>query len=171
MREAIHRGASGKRCLVLHGDKFENVIYFAPWLGKAGDWVNERLLDFNGPVNAVRRLLGFGHWSLSAYLKLKVKKAVEFISRFEAVVVREARERDCQVVICGHIHTPDNRMIGGVHYLNGGDWVESCTALVEHFGGRFVILNWGGRHPDAVKRIAEPAAAPEPATPAYIHLR
>src|SRR4030042_950108 len=113
MREAVYRSASGRRYLILHGDKFDNVIYFAPWLAKLGDWAYERLMDLNGPVNFLRRVLGFGKWSLSAYMKHKVKKAVEFISRFEEAVVREAHARGCEGVICGHIHTPDNRMIGG----------------------------------------------------------
>ena len=80
-------------------------------------------------------------------LGLSVKKAVEFISHFEEAVVREARSRDCEGAICGHIHTPDDRMIGGIHYLNDGDWVESCTALVEHHDGRFEILNWNLSRP------------------------
>jgi UDP-2,3-diacylglucosamine pyrophosphatase LpxH len=145
MREAIHRSADGRRYLVLHGDKFDNVIYFAPWLAKLGDFAYERLMDLNGPVNAFRRAAGLGQWSLSAYLKHKVKKAVEFISRFEAAVVREATGRNCHGVICGHIHTPDDRMIDGIHYLNDGDWVESCTALAEHLDGRFEILDWKTR--------------------------
>jgi UDP-2,3-diacylglucosamine pyrophosphatase LpxH len=93
----------------------------------------------------VRRWLKLPYWSLSAHLKYKVKKAVEFISRFEEAVVREAHARDCQGVICGHIHTPDDRIIGGIHYMNDGDWVESCTALVEHFDGRFEIIDWNRR--------------------------
>ncbi len=141
LRDTIHRSANGKRYLVLHGDKFDNVIYFAPWLAKIGGWAYERLMDLNSAVNLARRVLGFGQWSLSAYLKFKVKKAVEYISRFEEVVVREALERNCQGVICGHIHTPDDRLINGIHYLNDGDWVESCTALVEQNDGRFEILH------------------------------
>lgn len=142
LRETIHKTATGKRYLVLHGDKFDSVVYFAPWLAKLGDWAYERLMDLNVVVIAVRRLFGFGHWSLSAYLKYKVKKAVEFISRFEEAVVREAHAQSCTGVICGHIHTPDDRMIDDIHYLNDGDWVESCTALVEHFDGRFEIIDW-----------------------------
>ena len=142
MREAVHKTATGQRYLVLHGDKFDSVVYFAPWLAKLGDWAYERLMDLNGPVNAMRRMFGFGNWSLSAYMKHKVKKAVEFISRFEEAVVRDAQARGCDGVICGHIHTPDDRMIGKTHYLNDGDWVESCTALVEHFDGHFEILRW-----------------------------
>jgi UDP-2,3-diacylglucosamine pyrophosphatase LpxH len=90
------------------------------------------------------------YWSLSAYLKNRVKRAVEFISHFEDAVVREARSRDCQGVICGHIHTPDDRDIDGIHYLNDGDWVESCTALVEHLDGRFEVLHWHATSPEAL---------------------
>jgi UDP-2,3-diacylglucosamine pyrophosphatase LpxH len=142
LKETVHKAANGKRYLVLHGDKFDSVIYFAPWLAKLGDWAYERLMDLNVVVIACRKFFGFGHWSLSAYIKHKVKKAVEFISRFEEAVVREAHLRKCDGVICGHIHTPDDRMIDGIHYLNDGDWVESCTALVEHHDGRFEILDW-----------------------------
>ena len=171
MREAVYRSATGKRYLVLHGDKFDSVIYFAPWLAKLRDWAYERLMDLNGPVNLLRRALGFGHWSLSAYLKLKVKKAVEFISRFEDCVVRDAAARGCQGVICGHIHTPDDRIIGGIHYLNDGDWVESCTALVEHFDGRFEIIDWKRQRPAIIKIIKEPPVLKEQEVPLFMHLR
>ena len=171
MRVAVYKSASGRRYLVLHGDKFDNVIYFAPWLAKLGDWAYERLIDLNGPVNAVRRMLGFGKWSLSAYLKHKVKKAVEFISRFEEAVVREATTRGCQGVICGHIHTPDDRIIGGIHYLNDGDWVESCTALVEHFDGCFEIVNWHKQRSVIINEPADERAASSPEPQALIHLR
>ena len=171
MREAVYRSASGLSYLILHGDKFDNVIYFAPWLAKLGDWAYERLMDLNGPVNTMRRMLGFGKWSLSAYMKHKVKKAVEFISRFEEAVVREAHARGCQGVICGHIHTPDNRMIGGIHYLNDGDWVESCTALVEHFDGRFEIINWKQENPTLIRETPNDSTTMVPESPAFIHLR
>lgn len=171
MRESVYRSASGLSYLILHGDKFDNVIYFAPWLAKLGDWAYERLMDMNGVVNGLRRLLGFGKWSLSAYIKHKVKKAVEFISRFEEAVVREAHARGCQGVICGHIHTPDNRMIDGIHYLNDGDWVESCTALVEHFDGRFEIIDWKKQRPEFAMEPVEEIATPQLESPAFIHLR
>lgn len=171
MREAVYKSASGLTYLILHGDKFDNVIYFAPWLAKLGDWAYERLMDMNGVVNGLRRLLGFGKWSLSAYIKHKVKKAVEFISRFEEAVVREAHARGCQGVICGHIHTPDNRMIDGIHYLNDGDWVESCTALVEHFDGRFEIIDWKKQRPEFIMEPVEVNVTPELESPAFIHLR
>jgi UDP-2,3-diacylglucosamine pyrophosphatase LpxH len=142
LEETVHLGANGKRYLVLHGDKFDGVVRFAPWLAKLGDTAYEVSMELNSVVNSVRRALRLPYWSLSAYLKNRVKKAVEFISHFEEAVVRDAKARNCQGVICGHIHTPDDRMIDGVHYLNDGDWVESCTALVEHKDGTFEILNW-----------------------------
>jgi UDP-2,3-diacylglucosamine pyrophosphatase LpxH len=142
LQDTVHVSATGKRYLVLHGDKFDGVIYYAPWLAKLGDTAYEWSMSLNSAVNKLRRRLGMPYWSLSAYLKYKVKKAVEFISRFEEAVVREAMARGCQGVICGHIHTPDDRMIDTIHYLNDGDWVESCTALVEHHDGRFEIIDW-----------------------------
>jgi UDP-2,3-diacylglucosamine pyrophosphatase LpxH len=128
-------------------------------------------MDLNAPVNAMRRLFGFGQWSLSAYLKLKVKKAVEFISRFEDAVVRDAHTRGCQGVICGHIHTPDDRVIDGIHYLNDGDWVESCTALVEHFDGRFEIIDWKRQRPETIKIYAEVPVEQSHELADFIHLR
>ena len=142
LEETVHVTATGKRYLVLHGDKFDGVVRFAPWLARLGDTAYEVSMDLNKALNAVRRSFRLPYWSLSAYLKNRVKKAVEFISHFEEAVVRDARSRNCQGVICGHIHTPDDRVIDGIHYLNDGDWVESCTALVEHKDGTFEILNW-----------------------------
>ena len=109
LEETIHLCANGKRYLVLHGDKFDGVVRFAPWLAKLGDTAYEVSMELNAAVNRVRRLFRLPYWSLSAYLKNRVKKAVEFISHFEDAVVREARARNCQGVICGHIHTPDDR--------------------------------------------------------------
>ncbi len=142
LEESVHVTATGKRYLVMHGDKFDGVVRFAPWLAKLGDTAYEASMSLNAAVNRVRRFFRLPYWSLSAYLKFRVKKAVEFISHFEDAVVRDARNRNCQGVICGHIHTPDDRMIDGIHYLNDGDWVESCTALVEHMDGSFEIISW-----------------------------
>jgi UDP-2,3-diacylglucosamine pyrophosphatase LpxH len=142
LEESVHITAKGRRYLVLHGDKFDGVVCFAPWLAKLGDQAYEVSMSLNGLINWFRRFLRLPYWSLSAYLKFKIKKAVEFVSRYEDAVVREAKHRRCVGVICGHIHTPDNRIIDGIHYLNDGDWVESCTALVEHADGRFEILSW-----------------------------
>ena len=140
LHETIHVSATGKKYLVLHGDKFDGIIYFAPWLSKLGDEAYEWAMWLSSGVNRLRRLLRLPYWSLSAYLKSKVKKAVEFLARYEEVVVREAEKRGCQGVICGHVHTPADRMIGDIHYLNDGDWVESCSALVEHMDGQFEII-------------------------------
>jgi len=156
LEETIHTSATGKRYLVLHGDKFDGVVCFAPWLAKLGDSAYEASMSLNAGINRVRRFFRLPYWSLSAYLKFKVKKAVEFVSRFEDAVVREARQRNCDGVICGHIHTPDNRMIGGIHYLNDGDWVESCSALVEHFDGTFEIIHWHGNREPAENLRAGP---------------
>jgi UDP-2,3-diacylglucosamine pyrophosphatase LpxH len=126
----------------MHGDKYDGIVRYAPWLARLGDRAYEVSMMINGLVNRGRRLFRLPYWSLSAYLKFKVKKAVEFVSHFEDAVVREARQRGVQGVICGHIHTPDNRMIDDIHYMNDGDWVESCTALIEHHDGRFEIIEW-----------------------------
>ena len=156
LEDAVHLSASGKRYLVLHGDKFDGVVRFAPWLAKLGDTAYEFSMELNSTVNRVRRALRLPYWSLSAYLKNRVKKAVEFVSRFEEAVVREARAKNCQGVICGHIHTPDDRFIDGIHYLNDGDWVESCTALVEHADGRFEIIAWNAH---AIEQLTEQSYA------------
>ena len=138
----IHIGVDGKRYLVMHGDEFDGVVKYAKYLAKLGDQAYELALSINVVVNQVRRYLGFPYWSLSAYLKFRVKKAVEFLSNFEDAMVREAKKRSTDGVICGHVHTPEMRMIDGIQYFNDGDWVESCSALVEHVDGRFEIIHW-----------------------------
>src|SRR5262249_49530540 len=131
-----------KRYLVIHGDHFDLVVTQARWLaligGKAYDWA----IGANRLFNAVRRRLGFPYWSLSQWLKLKVKNAVNFISEFEKTLVAEARRREVDGVICGHIHHAAIREDIGVRYINCGDWVESCTAIAEHADGRFEIITW-----------------------------
>lgn len=140
--ETIHTAADGRRYLVLHGDKFDGVVKYAKWLAVIGDRAYTAALALNLWFNVLRRRLGFPYWSLSAYLKHKVKNAVEYISSYEKAVVAEARRRGTDGVICGHIHTADIRQMDGILYCNGGDWVESCTALVEHADGRLEILRW-----------------------------
>lgn len=153
----IHTGANGKRYLVMHGDEFDGVVKYAKWLAYLGDNAYELAMNLNGGVNRVRRMLGRPYWSLSAYLKRRVKRAVEFLSSFEKAVAREARRRGADGVICGHVHTPDMRMIDGIEYLNDGDWVESCSALVEHFDGSFELINW--RDVAAIAEHGEKAVA------------
>ena len=142
MEQAIHTTADGRRFLVLHGDQFDGVVRYAKWLALLGDWAYNVMLNANHWFNLARRRLGFGYWSLAAYLKGKVKNAVQFIADFERAVAEEARRHGVDGVICGHIHHAEHRDIEGITYINDGDWVESCTALVEHTDGRMEILNW-----------------------------
>jgi len=151
VREHIHETADGRRFLVIHGDQFDGVIACAKWLAHLGDWAYCTALRLNDALGYVRRHLGLPYWSLSAYLKDAVKNAVEYISRFENAVARAAEARGVDGVVCGHIHKAEMRRIGGVLYLNDGDWVESCTALVEDARGNLEILHWAcprsaGRH-------------------------
>jgi UDP-2,3-diacylglucosamine pyrophosphatase LpxH len=142
LKEALHTAANGQRFLVIHGDQFDGVVKYAKWLAYVGDSAYNFALSANIWFNIIRRKLGFSYWSLSAYLKHKVKNAVEYIGNFEKAVVAEARRRGVDGVICGHIHTAEMRTFGDILYCNDGDWVESCTALVEHADGRFEILHW-----------------------------
>ena len=150
-RDAIHETADGRRFLVTHGDGFDAVVQHARWLAFLGDWAYRTLLASNTAINRLRRALGFGYWSFSAFAKTRVKKALQFIENFEVAVAAEARRRGVDGVICGHIHKAEMREIDGVTYINDGDWVESCTALVEHPCGRLEILEW------AKIRAAEPS--------------
>lgn len=142
LRNVIHQTADGRRFIVMHGDEFDVVIRTASWLVALGDRGYEFALWLNHPLNWFRRHLGFGYWSLSAYLKYSVKRAVNFIGAFEDAVASEARRHSADGIICGHIHHAADRMIDGVHYMNCGDWVESCTAIVEHDDGRLELVHW-----------------------------
>ncbi|MFS0738809.1 UDP-2,3-diacylglucosamine diphosphatase [Sphingomonas sp. 1P06PA] len=141
-RKAIHQTADGRRLLVLHGDEFDAVVLYHRWLAFLGDAAYGLLMRANVAVNAVRRRLDLPYWSLSKHAKARVKNAVEFISRYEEAVAHEARVRGVDGVVCGHIHTAEMRDFDGVAYYNDGDWVEGCTALVEHFDGRMELLHW-----------------------------
>lgn len=142
VQETVHETADGKRLWVLHGDRFDGVIHFAKWLAHVGDWAYGKALRLNDLLFQVRKAMGLPYWSLSAFLKHKVKNAVEYISRFEEIVAQEAAARGVDGVVCGHIHHAEIRRIGGVLYLNDGDWVESCSALVEDAHGNMEILRW-----------------------------
>ena len=154
-RSAIHETADNRRLLVLHGDEFDAVVMGQRWLAFAGDAAYNLLLRLNVVINAVRRRFDLPYWSLSAHAKHKVKDAVAFISRFEETVAHAAGKRRVDGVVCGHIHTADIRELEGVAYYNDGDWVESCTALVEHADGTMEILRW-----------ADEVAARQPLAPA-----
>jgi len=140
--EAEHTLLDGRRLWVVHGDLADGVIRHARWLAHLGDFLYDRLLWLNRHFNALRARLGFGYWSLSQYLKHRVKNAVSFISDFEHVLVREARRRGYDGVMCGHIHHAEIRTIDGVLYCNDGDWVESLTAIVETLEGQLKIVTW-----------------------------
>jgi UDP-2,3-diacylglucosamine pyrophosphatase LpxH len=142
MNEYVHVTATGKKLLVLHGDQFDSVIGSAKWLAHIGDAAYNFLLGVNAVFNYGRRLLGLPYWSLSAYFKRRVKNAVQTISNFETVVTAAAKRAGADGVVCGHTHHAEMRMMGDVLYCNDGDWVESCTALLEHGDGRLQLLDW-----------------------------
>ena len=140
--QAIHVGPNGNRHLVIHGDQFDAVVTHARWLAKLGDWAYRATQAVNARVSQARRALGLTYWSFSAWAKLKVKKAVNFISDFETTLAAEARRQGVQGVVCGHIHHAAIQDMHGVAYMNCGDWVESCTALAEDEEGGFRIIRW-----------------------------
>jgi len=143
--KTAHEMADGRKFLVMHGDRFDGVTMHAKWLALLGDRAYDLAIVLNSGFNHVRRKLGFPYWSLSAYLKNQVKNAVNFVSDFEHAVSEEARRRGVDGVICGHIHKAEMRRIGDVLYCNDGDWVESCTALVEHENGKLDIVHWAAQ--------------------------
>jgi UDP-2,3-diacylglucosamine pyrophosphatase LpxH len=140
--EAIHTTLDGRRFLIMHGDQFDGVVQYAKWLAHLGDSAYTLALTVNHWFNWVRRKLGYPYWSLSAYLKNRVKNAVQFIAKFEEAMSEVARMRGVDGVICGHIHHAELRQFGDITYANDGDWVESCSALVEHLDGRLEIIHW-----------------------------
>jgi len=140
--ELVHTTANGKRMLVLHGDRFDGVIACAKWLAYVGDTLYTMILKFNQIFNIWRARVGLPYWSLSQYLKLKVKNAVSYITSFEDALAEEARKQNLDGVICGHIHKAEIRDINGILYCNDGDWVESLTALVEDEVGELHLVDW-----------------------------
>ncbi|QGU32770.1 UDP-2,3-diacylglucosamine diphosphatase [Thermochromatium tepidum] len=157
--EVVHTTADGRRFLVLHGDKFDRVVQHSLWLARLGSHAYDRLLALNGFISRVRALFGLKYWSLAGYLKHRVKDAVSYIGNYEHAVATEAKQRGLDGMICGHIHHAEMRQIAGVTYCNCGDWVESCTALVEHHDGRLEVLRWTDAYPESLAA----APAPEPA--------
>jgi len=140
--EAVHTTADGRRLWVVHGDYFDGVIQCAKWLAYLGDNAYEFTLKLNRHLNSLRARMGLPYWSLSQYLKHKVKSALNYVTDFERAVAAEARSRGYQGVVCGHIHRPEMRTIDGTLYCNDGDWVESLSALVEHMDGRLELVHW-----------------------------
>ncbi len=143
LMDCVHTAADGRRYLLLHGDEFDQVTRYHRWIAILGDSAYAALVRLNAYLSWVRRTLGIpGYWSLAGYAKRKVKKAVSFVFDFEHSVARHARERGVDGVICGHIHAATIRELDGITYLNCGDWVDSCTAIVEHADGRMELVQW-----------------------------
>jgi UDP-2,3-diacylglucosamine pyrophosphatase LpxH len=142
IHDAVHTTADGRQLWITHGDHFDGVVQCAKWLAYLGDNLYEFTLRLNRHINSLRARLGLPYWSLSAYLKHKVKKALNYVMDFEAAVAAEARRRGHDGVVCGHIHRAEMREIDGTLYCNDGDWVESRSALVEHLDGRLELVHW-----------------------------
>jgi UDP-2,3-diacylglucosamine pyrophosphatase LpxH len=153
----VHETADGRLLWVTHGDLFDGVVQCAKWLAHVGDRMYEFTLRLNRHLNSLRARMGLPYWSLSGYLKHKVKRAVAYVGDFEAAVAREARRRGVDGVVCGHIHRAELREIDGIVYANDGDWVESLTALAEHADGRLEIIDWSARRNAPVFAIAKTA--------------
>jgi UDP-2,3-diacylglucosamine pyrophosphatase LpxH len=155
VEEVIHTAADGRRYLLVHGDEFDQVTRYHRWLAVLGDRAYEFLVHLNVVIAWVRRSLRIaGYWSLAGYAKRKVKTAVTFIYDFEDAVAHSARQRGLDGVICGHIHAAAIRDIDGIRYVNCGDWVDSCTAIVEHTDGRLELIEWGKTHHPQLPMLA-----------------
>ena len=148
-----HIGADGKHYLVVHGDLFDGITRLAPWISFLGDKAYDIVLTINSKFNWIRRRMGFGYFSLSKFLKYKVKKAVDFIFQFEKNLAGYCKKRGFDGVICGHIHHAEIKLIDDIVYMNDGDWVESMTALVEHWDGHWEIVTWTKERDDVVDDI------------------
>lgn len=142
VERAVHRAADGKRYLVIHGHQFDGLAHFNRLLDRVGSVLYERILDLNMWINRFRRVLGFGYWSFASYVKLKAKSAMKYVNDYEEALIQFARKNEVQGVICGHIHRPEIRQVGEILYLNCGDWVENCTALVEDQDGHIELLRF-----------------------------
>ena len=161
--EFVHVTADGRRLLVIHGDCFDHLTRHAAWLYHLGDRAYTCALHANAWVNSARRTLGYPYWSLSASLKSRVKQAVNFVNDFERLVAMHTRRLGCCGVVCGHIHVPAIRPIDGIDYHNCGDWIEHCSALVEHFDGRIELV---GR--DTFPPRPQPVETEQPAWSAFL---
>ena len=145
VNEYVHETADGRRFLLIHGDEFDQVTRYHKWVAVLGDVAYNILVFINGWLSWFRRQLGQpGYWSLAGYAKRKVKSALEFIFDFEDSVIRNVRDRGLDGVICGHIHWAAIKEVDGLTYINCGDWVDSCTAIIEHQDGRLELVDWDG---------------------------
>jgi UDP-2,3-diacylglucosamine pyrophosphatase LpxH len=155
--DAMHETADGRRIWILHGDAFDSIVHYAPWLTVLGNNGYDLMILVGRVLNRIRRLFGRPEWSLSAYIKKRVKNIVKFIADYECALMREARRRGADGVVCGHIHKAEIKEVAGLTYFNAGDWVESCTAVAEDYDGRMALVEWAGA-PD------NPAADPAQVT-------
>lgn len=153
--QVIHETIDNKKYLVVHGDQFDGIIQCAKWLAILGSVTYDFLIYFNRYINFFRNRLGYEYWSLSKFLKFKVKNAVKFISEFEKLVGNYAKQHKVDGIICGHIHHANMQHIDNIHYINDGDWVESCTALVEHFDGRLELIHWAEKRKELFDKNQE----------------
>lgn len=141
-RQAVHVAADGRRYLITHGDQFDSIVMHAKWLAHLGDRAYGAALGLNTLLNRARRIWGGPYWSLSNWAKQQVKQAVNYISEYENVLAAEARRGGYDGIVCGHIHKAELSTVDGLAYVNCGDWVESCTAVIEHPDGRFELIDW-----------------------------
>lgn len=160
-REAVHETADGRRLLVVHGDEHDVICQHARWLAHLGDFGYELSVTANRWINGVLAAIGRPYWSLPGFLKRTVKKALEHVDSFEQSLAAEARRRGLDGVVCGHVHTPKIREVDGVLYCNDGDWVDTCTALVEHEDGRLEIVDWLAEVERRRRLASEPARLAE----------
>lgn len=145
-----HTTADGKKLLILHGDEFDTIVKHSQFIAKLGSWAYDTLLQLNQYVNIFRKLFKKNYWSLAKYLKLKVKNAVNYIGSFEDALAHLANEKNVDGVVCGHIHHAEIRHINDVLYCNDGDWVESCSSLIEHADGRLELLYWNDTNVETI---------------------
>lgn len=155
-RRCLHVTARGERFLVTHGDEFDAHVACSPWLERVGSFMYRCIMFMHSHCNRLRLRLGYGYWSLAGFLKSRSGAAQRYIERFQQAVVDSARRRRLDGVICGHIHRPDREQIDGIQYINDGDWVENCTALVEHLDGRLELIDF----PALLRAEAAPAPVP-----------
>jgi UDP-2,3-diacylglucosamine pyrophosphatase LpxH len=163
VKDCVHVTAQGWRYLVIHGDAFDQATKYHRWLASLGDWAYDFAVRANSALSRVRRTLGVrGYWSLAGYAKRRIKTTVRLILDFEKSVVRYARDHGFDGVVCGHVHAAAIKGIDGIAYVNCGDWVDSCTAILEHDDGRLELVEWGAPPAPANVRAATPAAAEPP---------
>lgn len=146
--ETTYRTKDSKEYLVIHGDMFDRLMYKGKWLMHVGDVLYNFMIYANIYLNKVRELFGMEYWSLSKYLKGRTKEALNYITGYEDKLIEYCEKKGYSGVICGHIHTPADRKVRDIHYLNCGDWIDSMTAIVETHSGELKLIEWGKNEKD-----------------------